>query len=104
VTDAKRLGMIGMYLTELHDREYKQELKRYGHANMYRLGHYLGAAQRVRERVVNGGEDFATAFTREFTPTRGTHWVARKLQLPLDVDRGKWVSSSVQVNNEYLEG
>jgi hypothetical protein len=102
VTDEKRLVMIGMYLTELDEREVKQEVKRYGRANIYRLGHYLGAANRVRDRVAEG-TDFATAFTREFVPTRGTHWVARKLELPLDVDRGQWVSSSVQVNNEYLE-
>jgi hypothetical protein len=103
MTDDKRLAMIGMYLTELDAREGKQEVKRCGRANLYRLGHYLGAAQRVRDRVAQG-TDFATAFTREFIPTRGTHWVARKLELPLDVDRGKWVSSWVRVNNEYLEG
>jgi Putative phage serine protease XkdF len=87
--DEKRKFMLGKYLTELDARESKAEIKRYGRANQYRLGHYLQAAERVRERVT-GGEDFARAFASEFTPGRGTHWLARKLGLPLEVEYGEW--------------
>jgi hypothetical protein len=94
LTDQDRLALIGRYLTELDERESLAEVKRYGRANIYRLGHYLAAAEDVRDRV-RLGESFTVAFTRAFGPTRGTHWVARKLGLPIEVDRGEWVDTWV---------
>ena len=33
----------------------------------------------------------AKSFSEAFTPTRGMHSVAKKLELGLDVDHGRWV-------------
>ncbi len=68
-------------LTALDIRESKRERS----PNIYRLGHYLEAAEGVTD---------AASFAKAFNPTRGMNTVARKLGLGLDVNRGRWVLPS----------
>lgn len=68
-------------LVELDKRESKRE----AFPNIYRLGHYLKAAEGVTD---------ASSFADAFNPTRGMHTVSRRLGLGLDVDRGYWVLPS----------
>lgn len=60
----------------------RRESNRRGY-NPYALGIVLNAAADVVT-----AEDFAEAFNA----TRGMHRVAKALALPLDVERGQWVS------------
>lgn len=65
-------------LIELDIRESKRERS----PNIYRLGHYLEAAEGVTD---------ARSFADAFNPTRGMHTVSKKLGLGLDVKSGHWV-------------
>ena len=53
----------------------------------------LGSVQDNFDPAVAAGASPEDAFMETFTPTRGTHGVAKKLGLALDVDRGQWVKN-----------
>ncbi len=72
-------------LTMLDAREAKRP-----HHNPYAIAHYFRAADGVREDV-EAGADPGEAFAAAFTPTRGNHGIAKRLDLGLDVQRGQWV-------------
>lgn len=72
-------------LTQLDAREQRN------HPNIYRIGHYLGAAQDFNAAVAKGQHPDG-AFADIFVPTRGMHAIARKLGLRLDVQHGRWVA------------
>jgi hypothetical protein len=78
-------------LTRLDERESAAERKR-GISNIYRLGIYLGAAQECSDEI-DAGTPPSVAFTNHFTPTRSNHTIARRLNLGLDVQRGRWVNA-----------
>jgi len=78
-------------LTQLDARESQQEAKRRHRVNIYRIAHYLGAAQATLEDGGDTLESFAKAFADNFVATRGMHGIAKRLGLPLDVERGDWV-------------
>ena len=65
---------------ELTALDKRQSTKRGYNPNA--LGIYFQAAENVTD---------AKSFANAFTPTRGMHTVAKKLGLPLDVERGDWV-------------
>jgi hypothetical protein len=77
-------------LTQLDEQETARERARRLSPNIYRLAHYLGAAQDMRDDVARGVAPHV-AFAGMFTPTRGMHHIARTLRFPLDVERGQWV-------------
>jgi hypothetical protein len=77
-------------LTELDRRECAAEARRRYAVNHYRLALYLGAAQETVNDIEAGATP-AAAFASHFTPTRGMHTVARRLNLGLDVQRGRWI-------------
>lgn len=92
-TSASTGGTLGRKLahelTALDIKESRRELKRYGRENIYRLSHYLRAADEVK-KAVRGGKSLSEAFASNFNPTRGMHGVARRLGLGLTVQRGQW--------------
>jgi hypothetical protein len=51
--------------------------------NPYALPQYLAAAVPVTD---------AASFATAFVPTRGMHGIAKRLGLPLDVERGRWIT------------
>lgn len=76
-------------LTQLDARESRRERI----TNIYRLGHYLGAADDMIALMEDReGVTAELAFMRVFTATRGMHTVAKRLGLALDVQRGEWVA------------
>lgn len=83
-----RMGALDALAHELTTQDRAEAGKR-GY-NPYALGIVLGAAQDVRDAVARG-VPLADAFADAFNPTRGMHAVARRLGLPLDVQRGQWV-------------
>ena len=78
-----------MALTDCDRRESARERI----PNLYRLSHYLHAAQDVTDAVTRGARP-EDAFAEYFNPTRGMHRVARTLGLALDVQRGRWEVSA----------
>jgi hypothetical protein len=80
-------------LTDADRRDSDRERKRGVRVNLYRLGHYLAAADELCEDIGNGA-DPATAFRTHFNPTSDMHRVARSLGLALEVDRGRWVKAN----------
>lgn len=89
-----------MALTALDQREAQRERT----PNIYRLGHYLGAAQDMGAMVAKGATPEA-AFADTFVPTRGMHRVARELGLALDVDdRGRWLVRQPRPNPRRPRG
>jgi hypothetical protein len=76
-------------LIQLDRQESAQETKRRLVVNIYRLGHYLKAAQGV-VGAVRSGESPAKAFAAGFVATRSMHTIAKRLGLGLDVERGEW--------------
>ena len=82
--------LMGSHLTTADRREEAHE-KRMGYVvNVWRLGHYLTAADAVMERIEAGATPEA-AFSAHFGPTARLHTVAKKLGLALGVERGRWV-------------
>lgn len=69
--------------------------KRPGH-NPWALPQYFAAADAVVEAIA-AGESESRAFADAFNPTRGMHTIARRLELNLDVDRGRWIVHEVPV-------
>ena len=67
--------------------------------NPYALRLYLEAADDCAAMVAEGSS-CSEAFAECFTPSRDMHAVARKLALPLDVERGQWVFSSLATDSE----
>ncbi len=57
--------------------------------NPYFLGIALRTLAEVEDEMPKATD--LEVFTATFTPTRETHKIAKKLGLPLDVDRGQWV-------------
>ena len=88
-TGSSRLGKLSHELTALDRKESLREIKRGGRENIYRLGHYLNAADAVKA-AVRKGRSATEAFASNFNPTRGMHGVAKRLGLGLDVARGQW--------------
>lgn len=63
--------------------------------NRYALGITMNAVEDVVKPAVAAGATLAEAFADAFNPTRGMHSVARRLRLPLGVERGRWVRCPV---------
>lgn len=76
----KGMSLHDRLIHELTQLDIKNS-KRKGY-NPFALGIYFGAAEDVVD---------AKTFTDAFTPTRGTHAIARKIFGNLDVARGEWV-------------
>lgn len=93
LTDKEAVDKLALLVSELDLRERAQEEKRGLRVNIYRIGHYLGAVNSIREDVLATvpAHRFIDAFKDSFNPTRGLHGVAKKLGLPLDVERGRWI-------------
>lgn len=78
-------------VTTADRRESAREAKRpNGRVNIYRIGHYLKAANEVMARIDEGATPEG-AFTAHFTPTAYMHTAAKKLGLAVTVENGKWV-------------
>lgn len=80
-------------LVRLDIREEASERKRGNRVNVYRIAHYLRAADNVRTSVEHGSSP-SFAFASAFCATRGMHRIARNLGLALDVKRGEWIETS----------
>lgn len=78
-------------LTQLDAREQKKDY------NIYRIGHYLRAAQNF-SAAVSKGQSPEAAFADIFAPARSMHTIARKLGLHLDVQRDRWIILPTAVN------
>jgi hypothetical protein len=85
-------AQLGALLTTEDRKMYDAEVKRYGHGNGFRIGLFLQAADDCAELVAAGSSQ-SDAFRECFTPTRETHRIARKLGLPVDAHRGRWVDA-----------
>jgi hypothetical protein len=72
-------------LTQLDSRKSRTDR----HWNRYFLGLALQSLDGFEDDAVRVGT--ARAFADRFTPCREMFGVARKLDLPLEVDRGRWV-------------
>ncbi len=95
--DVKPIGANDLFrarlvsaLTHADRKESDRERKRGSRVNLYRLGHYLAAAENVCGEI-EAGTAPALAFARSFNPTAAMHRVAKALGLTLDVQRGRWV-------------
>jgi hypothetical protein len=74
-------------VTQLDERKRRQR----GPWNPYFLGIVCRDALPAIDECLEQGMSEAEAFAEAFTPSREMHSVARRLELPLDVDRGRWV-------------
>ncbi len=79
-------------LTDADRKEEAAEIKRGYRVNVWRLCHYLKAADGVVE-AVKAGATREAAFRKGFTPTREMHGVSKKLGLALTVEKGRWVDA-----------
>lgn len=80
VTKKSNLDFHTRLIHELTALDRRQSTKRGYNPNA--LGIYFRAAENVTD---------ADSFANAFTPTRGMHTVAKKLGLPLGVERGEWI-------------
>lgn len=78
-------------LTALDAREAAAETRRRLRVNIYRIAHYLRAADDVMTALMTRGQTAERAFADAFVATRGMHTVARRLGLNLDVAHGEWI-------------
>lgn len=78
---------LGHLLTALDLNESLRERV----VNIYRLGHYLRAADDFATALHAGRRDAEEAFAETFNPTQGMHKIAKTLGLALGVEHGAWV-------------
>jgi hypothetical protein len=88
-------------ITQADERDRKRALKRQSQGktsyhNIHALPLMFKAADKVKD---NDAATFAAAFT----PTRSNHPIAKKLGLPLDVQRGRWVRTDESVDEIAME-
>jgi hypothetical protein len=79
-------------LTELDIKLSKAEVKRRSPVNIYRLGHYLAAAEDFRDDLADGKTPRA-AFVRNFLPAKDMHKIAITIGLAIDVANGRWIAT-----------
>ena len=87
-TQRYQFGMLSSHLTQYDQRLAKRE----SHPNIYRIGHFLKAAQDM-EKAVKSGQDMESAFADSFTPSGPMETIAKKLGLGMAVQRGEWVKA-----------
>ena len=71
-------------------KESAAEVKAKRRPNVYRLGHYLHAAE-LTQIALETGASQTEAFVEHFTATREMHSVARQLGLAIGVQAGRWM-------------
>lgn len=85
-TQRYQFGMLTSHLTQYDQRLAKRERQ----PNIYRIGHFLKAADDM-EKAVKSGQDMESAFAESFTPSAPMERIAKKLGLGVAVQRGDWV-------------
>ena len=85
---------LGALLVRLDAQESARERT----PNIYRIGHYLRAADDVAT-ALHAGKTPEQAFAQSFVATRGMHGIAKKLGLELDVERGDWIASAAATSS-----
>lgn len=82
---------LGALLVRLDAQETAHEVRRRYQPNIYRIDHYLRAADDCAT-ALHAGKTAEQAFAQSFVATRGMHGIAKKLGLRLDVERGDWIA------------
>ena len=93
ITEAKRMNVDHNQLIHELTAMDRRDSKKRGY-NRYALAQYFEAADTVETL-----QDFVQAFT----PTRGTHRIAKNLELPIDVERGRWIILDTRTEAEKAE-
>lgn len=85
-------------LIKWDEAESRAEMKRGRLPNIYRMGHYLKAAQDAQDEaeaeVAEGADPdraYVDAVTDHFTVTRRIHTFLKKIDPTVDVQYGNWV-------------
>lgn len=99
--DLERLEAALLHaITELDRAEERREVKRGVRVNLHRIGIYLSAKQSMLEdvhaRIAKGvavRDAFRACLIEHFCPTREFHRFTKRVGLPLDVQRGRWINT-----------